>query len=75
MPLPSLPDAGIWARTRNRPARGCRTYFPMGVAPDLAKGAVRVSLGRENTAAQVQEFLAALGATLQRLTHLAAIAV
>ncbi|QWT45631.1 cysteine desulfurase family protein [Azospira inquinata] len=47
----------------------------MGVAPDLAKGAVRVSLGRENTAAQVQEFLAALGATLQRLTHLAAIAV
>ena len=46
----------------------------MGVAPELARGAIRVSLGPDNSVAQVAEFLAVLGDTvfkLQRLTALA----
>ncbi|MEN6587469.1 MAG: cysteine desulfurase family protein [Sulfuricella sp.] len=39
----------------------------MGVAPELAKGAVRVSLGRANTRQQVQEFIAVLQVELGRL--------
>ncbi len=45
----------------------------MGVEPSLAKGAVRVSLGQENTAAQVDAFLAALGGELSRLRSMAAV--
>ncbi|MGD9786922.1 MAG: cysteine desulfurase family protein [Sulfuricellaceae bacterium] len=45
----------------------------MGVEPSLAKGAVRVSLGQENTAAQVDAFLAALGGELNRLRSMAAV--
>lgn len=33
----------------------------MGVAPDVARGAVRVSLGRDNTADEIDAFLATLG--------------
>lgn len=47
----------------------------MGVAPEVARGAVRVSLGAASTAAQVTEFLAVLAATVQRLGNLTAIAV
>jgi len=39
----------------------------MGVAPELAKGAIRVSLGRANTGEQVQEFIAVLQVELRRL--------
>ncbi|BCB26690.1 cysteine desulfurase NifS [Sulfurimicrobium lacus] len=39
----------------------------MGVAAELAKGAVRVSLGRANTRQQVQEFIAVLQVELGRL--------
>lgn len=39
----------------------------MGVAPELAKGAIRVSLGRANTRQQVQEFIAVLQVELGRL--------
>jgi len=39
----------------------------MGVAPELAKGAIRVSLGRANTQGQVQEFIAVLQVELRRL--------
>ncbi len=46
----------------------------MGVAPSLARGAVRVSLGPENTEAQVREFLAALRNTILQLKGLASIA-
>lgn len=46
----------------------------MGVAPSLARGAVRVSLGSENTEAQVREFLAALRNTILQLKGLASIA-
>jgi cysteine desulfurase len=46
----------------------------MGVASSLARGAVRVSLGPENTEAQVREFLAALRTTISQLKGLASIA-
>jgi cysteine desulfurase len=46
----------------------------MGVAPSLARGAVRVSLGPDNTEAQVREFLAALRSTILQLKGLASIA-
>ena len=47
----------------------------MGVAGDAARGAVRFSLGRDNVAAQVEEFLHALRGVLARLQRLTAIAV
>ncbi|MGQ0578852.1 MAG: cysteine desulfurase family protein [Betaproteobacteria bacterium] len=51
------------------------TLLAMGVAPESARGAVRVSFGVHNTAAQVEDFLQALSAALNRLRHLAAVAV
>ncbi|MCX8086463.1 MAG: cysteine desulfurase [Rhodocyclaceae bacterium] len=47
----------------------------MGVAPELARGAVRVSLGDGNTAADVAGFLAALSATVSNLQSLAAVSL
>jgi cysteine desulfurase len=47
----------------------------MGIEEDLARGAVRVSVGSGNTAAQVEAFLAALEGELIRLKRLTAIAV
>lgn len=46
----------------------------MGVDPRLARGAVRVSLGLANTAAQVRDFLAALNTTIVQLRGLTALA-
>lgn len=46
----------------------------MGVEPALARGAVRVSLGRETTGQQVEDFLRALGVTVFQLKRLAALA-
>lgn len=46
----------------------------MGVAPEFARGAVRVSLGGANTVAQVTDFLAVLGDTIFRLRRLSALA-
>jgi cysteine desulfurase len=46
----------------------------MGVAPELARGAVRVSLGRGNTQAQVEDFIAALETTCKQLRGLTALA-
>ncbi|OGA42153.1 MAG: cysteine desulfurase [Betaproteobacteria bacterium RIFCSPLOWO2_12_FULL_62_13] len=51
------------------------TLLAMGVAPELARGAVRFSLGAANTMQQVEDFLNALSATVSRLKRLAAIAV
>lgn len=51
------------------------TLLAMGVSPELARGAVRVSFGAQNTAGEVEEFLHALGATVSRLRRLTAIAV
>lgn len=46
----------------------------MGVDEDLARGAVRVSFGMNNTLEQVQHFLTALEKELNRLRNLTAIA-
>ena len=46
----------------------------MGIEPDLARGAVRVSLSDSNTAEEISEFLAALQKEVQRLKGLSAIA-
>ena len=45
----------------------------MGVASSLARGAVRVSLGQDNTEAQVREFLVALRTTISQLKGLSAL--
>jgi len=51
------------------------TLLAMGVAPELARGAVRVSLGAPSTVEEVEGFLAACRATVERLRGLAAVAV
>ena len=51
------------------------TLLAMGVGSELARGGVRLSLGKDNTAAQVEEFLHALSGVLTRLKRLTAIAV
>jgi cysteine desulfurase len=47
----------------------------MGVAPEVARGAVRVSLGVVNSAAEIDEFINALRVTVGRLQGMAALAV
>lgn len=47
----------------------------MGVEPELAKGAIRVSLGRGNSMQQIEEFVRVLRAELKRLRTLSAVAV
>ncbi|PWB57958.1 MAG: cysteine desulfurase [Nitrosomonadales bacterium] len=47
----------------------------MGVEPELAKGAVRVSLGRSNSMQQIEEFVRVLQVELERLRTLSAVAV
>ncbi|HUY04739.1 MAG TPA: cysteine desulfurase family protein, partial [Rhodocyclaceae bacterium] len=47
----------------------------MAVAPELARGAVRVSLGHDNNEQQVADFLAALAATHSQLRRMCALAV
>ncbi|MBM3359363.1 MAG: cysteine desulfurase [Betaproteobacteria bacterium] len=51
------------------------TLLAMGVAPELARGAVRLSLGAASTAGQVDGFLATLQAVVARLRGLTALAV
>ncbi len=51
------------------------SLLAMGVAPEVARGAVRFSLGAANTEAQVDGFLTALTAVEQRLRRLTAVAV
>jgi cysteine desulfurase len=51
------------------------TLLAMGVDPELARGAVRFSLGAGNTAQQVDEFLRALRAEVARLRSMTAMAV
>lgn len=46
----------------------------MGVPPDVARGAIRVSFGMSNTAQQVEAFLSALQGEVERLKALTAIA-
>ena len=47
----------------------------MGVAPEIARGAVRVSLGAGNTETDIDEFINALRVTVGRLQGLTALAV
>ncbi|MGA9394468.1 MAG: cysteine desulfurase family protein [Azonexus sp.] len=47
----------------------------MGVAPEIARGAVRVSLGAGNNEADIDEFIKALQVTVGRLQGLTALAV
>ncbi len=47
----------------------------MGVAPELTRSAVRISLGASNTAEQIEGFLMTLQATIEKLRRLTAIAV
>lgn len=51
------------------------TLLAMGVPRELARGAVRFSLGAANTIEEVDGFLGALAGVLQRLRRLAAVAV
>lgn len=46
----------------------------MGVAPEIARGAVRVSLGVGNTEAEIEQFINALRLTVGRLQGLTALA-
>lgn len=47
----------------------------MGIEPEMAKTAIRVSLGKDNNVKQIDEFLGALRSELARLRGLAAVAV
>ena len=49
------------------------TLLAMGVEPELARGAVRVSLGEPSTVADVEGLLAALGRVVGRLRGLTAL--
>jgi cysteine desulfurase len=51
------------------------TLLAMGVAPEIARGAVRVSLGAATTQAHVDGFVKAVGAAAARLKKLTAMAV
>jgi cysteine desulfurase len=51
------------------------TLLAMGVPRELARGAVRFSLGAQNTAAEVDGFLRALQGVVERLKGLTAMAV
>jgi len=51
------------------------TLLAMGVAPELARGSVRVSLGEESSEGEVTAFAAAVVATVKRLRQLTAMAV
>lgn len=52
-----------------------KVLLAMGVAPDLARSAVRVSLGPANTREQIEQFLGTLKSTRERLTGLTAMAL
>ena len=65
-------SARLWSASHRDPSA---TLLAMDVDPDLARGAVRISLGVENTTQQVQEFLAAIATVVDRLRRLTAVAV
>lgn len=47
----------------------------MGVAPEVSRGAVRVSLGRGNTEIQIDDFLKTLAETLRQLKQMTAVTI
>ncbi|AVR88991.1 cysteine desulfurase family protein [Thauera aromatica] len=52
-----------------------RTLLAMGVAPEIARGALRVSLGRDTRADDTERFIAALARVVDELKNLASVAV
>ncbi len=52
-----------------------QVLLAMGVAPELARGAVRVSLGGDTTTENISDFLATLEQTVFQLKRLTAVAV
>ena len=51
------------------------TLLAMGISPEIARGAVRVSLGKDNRIEQVENFLIVLKNIIEELRHLTAMAV
>lgn len=51
------------------------TLLAMGVAPEIARCAVRVSLGKDNRSDEIDHFMTALQNTVQRLKRLSAVVV
>ncbi|HJV26397.1 MAG TPA: cysteine desulfurase family protein [Aromatoleum sp.] len=51
------------------------TLLAMGVEPEVARGAVRVSLGRDTRTEDVEQFVGCLGRLISELSNLAAVAV
>ena len=51
------------------------TLLAMGVAPEIARGAVRISLGRGNTGDEVERFLRTFADLVQHLKRMTAMAV
>ena len=51
------------------------TLLAMGIAPEMARAAVRVSFGAQNDANEVRDFLLAVGTTVTRLRRMASVAV
>jgi cysteine desulfurase len=51
------------------------TLLAMGIEPELARGALRVSLGRDTTADEVERFVATFGRIVAELKNLTAMAV
>ena len=51
------------------------TLLAMGVQADLARGAVRLSLGVDNTMQQAEEFTTAVAEVVDRLRRMTAVAV
>lgn len=52
-----------------------RTLLAMGIEPAVARGAVRVSVGRGNSAEEIVRFVHALGDTIAKLKRMTALAV
>ena len=63
------------AACSSRSTEPSATLLAMGVQPDLARGAVRVSLGPDNDRREIIEFTAAVAAVTDRLRQLTAMAV
>jgi cysteine desulfurase len=63
------------AACSSRSTEPSATLLAMGVQPDLARGAVRVSLGPDNDRREIIEFTAAVAEVTNRLRQLTAMAV